>query len=146
MNNRSKSTLFLIEQLIVIAIFALCAAACARILAAAYLSARDARDLSNALRRAENCAESFKATGGDYVQISDIFGGAIGVIDGAQAVFVYYDNDWTVCAEDGASYRLILKAGGPAGLDAHLREGGISVERLPGDELFAITVAAGSSI
>jgi len=146
MNNRSKSTLFLIEQLIVIAIFALCAAACARILTAAYLSARDARDLSNALHSAESCAESFKATGGDYRQVKDILGGTTGVIDGAQAVIVYYNNNWTVCAEDGASYVLILKTGGPADQNAHFREGEISVERLSGDKLFAITVAVRSSL
>ena len=146
MNHRSRSTLFLIEQLIVIAIFALCAAVCARILTAAYLSARDARDISNALHRAESCAESFKATGGDFGQIKDILGGTVGITEGAQAVFVYYDNNWTACKEDGASYRLILKTGDPSGFNAHIRVGEISVERLAGDELYAITVAARKSL
>ena len=142
MNNRSRSTLFLIEQLIVIAVFALCAAACARILTSAYMSARDARDLGNAFHNAESCAESFKAAGGDLSLVKDILGGNSVSINGDYAVIVYYNSKWAVCGENGASYRLILTAGSRAELGPQLREGDITVERLDGEELFAITVAA----
>jgi len=142
MNNRSRSTLFLIEQLIVIAVFALCAAACARILTAAYFSARDSRDLSNALNAAENGAEAYKATGGDVSKVAEVLGGIIDKTGGADAAIVYYDSAWTVCGEGSAKYRLLLKNGGALDDSAYLSAGELSVEKLTGEEIVAFTVAA----
>ena len=62
---KSKSTLFLIEQIIVIAVFAICAAVCVRIIVSAYMMTADAVDTRNALTIAESAAESFKAFEGD---------------------------------------------------------------------------------
>jgi len=99
MNQRSKSTLFLIEQLIVVAVFAICAVACVSIMVSAYLNANDTRSISNALLRAESAAEVFKATGGDVDAIADILGG---VSNNAYSfptsdyafVTIYYDSAW----------------------------------------------------
>jgi len=44
MVRRSRSTLFLMEQLIVIAVFAICAAACVKILTTSYFMAKQTRD------------------------------------------------------------------------------------------------------
>ena len=138
MNNRSRSTLFLIEQLIVIAVFALCAAACARILTAAYFSARDARDLSNALHNAESCAETFKATGGEIGKAIDILGG----VKGGAAGVVYYDSNWHICGKDNADYWLALEPVWLISQSDRLLTGEITVYRIDGDELVTLTVAA----
>ena len=110
MKSRSRATLFLIEQLIVIAVFALSAAACARILTAAYFDASSARDLSYALLAAENGADSFKATQGDLSSVARLLGGTASNVNGAAAVIVHYDKDWQVTRENDAAYRLMLLA------------------------------------
>ena len=143
MNVRSRSTLFLIEQLIVIAIFALCAAACAKILTAAYFSAADSRDLSNALHIAESGAESFKATGGDTGKVAEILGGVSGSVDGADAAIVYYNDRWLACGEDSACYRLRLIKGAPDTGGGRPVYGELSIEKLTGEPIIALTVAAG---
>ena len=111
MKSRSRATLFLIEQLIVIAVFALSAAACARILTAAYFDASTAKDLSYAILAAENGADSYKATNGDLGSVARLLGGATGTVDGSTAVIVHYDKDWQVTNESEATYRLTLQNG-----------------------------------
>ena len=141
MNNRSRSTLFLIEQLIVIAVFALCASACITILTDAYFTANNSKDISNALLAAESGAESFKATGGDPGRVAQIMGGSHVSLDGAPAAIVYYNSRWKVCGENDAVYQLSLKGGG-AGDRSALQSGEISVKKLTGEVLVAFTVLA----
>ena len=148
MNNRSRSTLFLIEQLIVIAVFALCAAACVTILSAAYFDAVDSRDLGNALHAAESCAAAFKATGGDYAETARILGGAADTRVGSEMAVVYYDANWAACDKSGAGYALALKsADAPDGGDG-LAFADISIVKLsgavktPGEDIVSFTVAA----
>jgi len=72
MAGRSKSTLFLMEQLVVIAVFAICAAVCVYILAISYLMTVDAVDTRNALLVAESAAEMYKAFDGDLVRVAEM--------------------------------------------------------------------------
>ena len=72
MAGRSKSTLFLMEQLVVIAVFAICAAVCVYILAVSYLMTVDAVDTRNALLVAESAAEMYKAFDGDVARIAEL--------------------------------------------------------------------------
>jgi len=105
MAHRSKSTLFLIEQLIVVAVFALCAVACVSIMVAAYLNANDSHSLSHALLKAESGAEVFKATGGDAYAIADMLGGDVDFVwdSGSDytVVTVHYDSQWQVNESPG---------------------------------------------
>jgi type II secretory pathway pseudopilin PulG len=79
MKGRSRSTLFLMEQLVVIAVFAICAAVCVRLLFAAYQINVDAVDTRHALILAENVAESFKAFNGDIDNIFEtVWGEPVG--------------------------------------------------------------------
>jgi len=141
MNTRSRSTLFLIEQLIVIAVFAICAAACARILTSAYFSSRDSRDMSNAILVAESSAESFKATGGDTRKVAELLGGVNGTVNGNAAAIIYYDRQWTVCGFDDAYYRLVLVNEGLDSGFVYLLSGSLKVEMLTGEEILAFPVA-----
>jgi len=109
MNSRSKSTLFLIEQLIVVAVFAICAIACVRILTTAYFHARDSRDIGHALIVAENAAESFKAVSGDLEMTASLVGGMVtGHTGNFLHVVVNFDQDWHVANSEDAHYVLLL--------------------------------------
>jgi type II secretory pathway pseudopilin PulG len=77
MRERSKSTLFLIEQIIVIAVFAVCAAVCVKILTVSFLMTENAVDTRNALAVAESAAESFKAFNGDVERVFEIMSGDV---------------------------------------------------------------------
>ena len=138
MSNRSRSTLFLIEQLIVIAVFAISAAACTGILTSAYFTAMDSRDTSRAILAAENGAESYKATGGDLGETAQMLGGVSGSVDGSTAAIVYFDKQWQVCRQENAHFRMLVVGvtKGPA-----LLSGELSVEKLTGEILIAFPVA-----
>ena len=141
MRYRSKSTLFLIEQLIVIAVFAICATACVRILTNAYFYAVDARDVSNALHAAESSTESFKAVGGDFAKAAELMGGSVDSVEGAAVLVVYFDESWKVIGGGDASYILRLTGAGPEPQAAQLFSGSLSVERVTGEELVSFPVA-----
>lgn len=60
MKTNSKSGLFLMELMIALLIFAVCACVCAAIDAKAYVNISDSRDMDNALILAQNFAERIK--------------------------------------------------------------------------------------
>ena len=139
MNNRSRSTLFLIEQLIVIAVFAICAVACVSILATAYFYAGDSNAAGHALIAAESGAEIFKATGGDFGAVADMLGG---VADSSGSVVVYYDKSWQVCGIADARYFLNFMGVAPdASPGSNLITGKLVVAKITGEELIAFPVA-----
>ena len=147
MNNRSgsNSTLFLMEQLIVILIFSFCAAVCVKIFVVSFIIASDSNDMTNAMRIAQSGAECYKAADGDAEYAASILGGGT-VIDGS--ILVYYDKDWQICKEDEAVY--VLKFTEDKDLyeltsvarPENLFLSNISVEKINGEEITALTVAA----
>ena len=143
MNGRSKSTLFLMEQLIVIGTFALCAAACIRILVSAYFMAVEAKDITNGIRVAESGAECYKAVSGDLVRVAQILGGTAADTDAAAVAVVYYDKNWKVCSQDdeNAKYALRLVSGGTDMGESKLVQGELLVERLTGEQIIAFPIA-----
>ena len=89
---RSKSTLFLMEQIAVITIFAVCAAVCVKILAVSHIMTVGAAETKNALLAAESAAEVHKAAGGDIYITAALLGGTVSA-DGTTAI-VFYDRNW----------------------------------------------------
>jgi len=147
MTNRSKSTLFLIEQLIVIAVFAICAVACISILTASYFYANDGSAVSNAIIKAESGAEVFKVTGSDFTAAADILGGSItsetSAAGGVSVLSVYYDSSWQICSESNASYVLHLVIESVQGTaDFEVITGRVTVGRISGEELISLKAAA----
>ena len=140
LHNRSKSTLFLMEQLIVILIFAICAAVCVQIFVSSYLTTVESKDRSNALIAAESCAESYKATFGNLAETAELLGGELS--PEADAIAVLYDKQWQVCGEADAVYILRLTAARPAA-DSSLVLGDIFVFKNTDKEaIVAFTTAA----
>lgn len=121
----SGHALFLIEQLIVIAVFAVCAAVCVKIFTESFIIADTSADMNNAVLAAESGAECFKAVPGDIAASAELLGGAV---DGGDAV-VYYDGDWRVSGEPDALYILRLSPTQGRGDDSGLIFCDVSVER-----------------
>ena len=142
MNRRSKSTLFLMEQLIVVAVFAICAAACVTILTESFFIANETRDHGNAILIAESGAECFKNTAGNIGKVADLMGGAQGSVDGNTAAIVYYDESWLVCGETDAAYRMQLVRNDSGSGGQALISGVLSVEKMDGEEIIAFPVSA----
>lgn len=101
---RSRASLFLMEQIIVIAVFALCAAVCVYIIAASHTMSVNAVDTRYALLMAENTAEAHKAFGGDVNEVAALLGGtALG-----NRVFVWFCEDWTPVEQANAAFVLAM--------------------------------------
>jgi type II secretory pathway pseudopilin PulG len=138
LNRNSRSTLFLIEQLVVILIFAVCAAVCVSIFVESYMMERRATDVSNALLVAKSGIESYKAFAGDAERTASVLGGV--VYSGGDTVTVYYDEHWDLFTEDGAAY--ILRIAPAGGGHPSLKLVDVTVGTADGDELIALTAAA----
>ncbi|MCL2499508.1 MAG: hypothetical protein FWE90_04130 [Defluviitaleaceae bacterium] len=125
MKGHSRSTLFLIEQLVVILIFSVCSAVCITIFVESYLISKRTLEINHAVRVAGNAAERYKAAGGNIREGDGV---------------IYYDGNWDVSTVDEASFVLLI-----TGLDnpaPALARAEITVSRIDGDELYRITVAA----
>ena len=142
MKTRSKSTLFLIEQLIVVAVFAICATACIRIVTNAYFFAVDTKEVSNALLIAESGADSFKAAAGDFWIAGEMLGGEVDYRDGTTKLVVYYDERWQVAGNEPAQYIMRLTAGQSGAPILRLSSGDLSIEKVGGDVLVSFPIAA----
>ena len=146
MNWRSRSSLFLMEQLIVIAIFAVCAAVCVKISIGSFLMANDTRDVNRALVAAKGGAECYKAYG-DLKKTAASLAGSEYSFDGdGMAVVVYYDAGWRTCGKTEAAYALRLvelrgvnATGGNFTLPPLCK---LSVGKTTGEEIVGFTVAA----
>jgi len=106
--NRSRSTLALIEQIIVIAIFAVCAAVCVNIIVTSYLMTVKAVDTRNALSVAESAAESFKAFEGDTKSVFELLGSASSGHFNENTVTIFFDSNWKPTGEANADFALQL--------------------------------------
>jgi len=154
MAQRSKSTLFLIEQLIVVAVFAICAAACISILTAAYFYTVDSAAASNAVIKAESAAEIFKATGGDHIAVGEFMGGTVmpPATDGgaASSVAVYFNKQWQPCSisEAGFILNLVVDDNIQFYPEFSIITGNLTVRRITGEFLisFPLTARSGSGV
>ena len=88
MKSSGKSSLFLMELMIALLIFAVCACVCATIIAKAGADINESRDMSNALIIAQNQAELIK--GGRNTE------GEIGYFDGELLPVSQEDAEYTV--------------------------------------------------
>ena len=140
MHNRSKSTLFLMEQLIAILVFALCAAACVQTFVTSYLMVVESKDRNNALIIAESYAESYKAFRGNLEEMSTVLGRTVPSND--RELIVYYDEKWQPCEEEEAVYTLSLINSQPNENETTLVLGDISVVKSLNKELVSFKTAA----
>ena len=103
---RTKAPLVLMEQLVMLLVFALAATVCVRAFALADEMSRQAEDLDQAVIAAEQLAETLRASGGDYEQAAQWLGGSW---DGA-TLGVQYDQDWQRTQQDARYVALAVPA------------------------------------
>lgn len=103
---RSKAPLVLMEQMVMVLVFALAAALCLRTFVLADQISRENERRSYAAYAAQNAAETVKACGGDLSRATLLLEG----IQTAGGLSVCYDTAWNVTADPAACvYRLELQ-------------------------------------
>ena len=136
MDERTRASLFLLEQVLAIAVFSVFAAVCAAIIINAYFTASDAKDLNHAVIAAKNGAEAYQAYKNPH-ETAMALGGFPGSPHNA---YIHYDRNWQVCDEAGAAFVLRLSVVETA---ARLPMAELTVERISGEEIIAFTVSPG---
>jgi predicted small secreted protein len=125
------------EQLVVIFVFAVCAAVCISIFVESYLIGKGSLELNNAIRIAGNGAESYISAGGDTTNTARFLGAVNSVYQGD--LVVYYDEHWLPCLQEEAHYVLrITNTGNPA---PSLITADVTVSRINGEVLYEIAIA-----
>ncbi|MCL1999570.1 MAG: hypothetical protein FWG65_12485 [Turicibacter sp.] len=138
-SSRSKSFLFLFEQLMVILIFAISAVVCARIFVEAHIIAGQSADINNALIVAKSGAEAFRASSGDLGLAAEL----LGAENVNNVIFLFYDSSWARTDADNALYVLSIT---PAVIEEEtLVSAQITVRRL-GDGVLAGNVVSFNAV
>lgn len=101
-----KATLFLMELVIVIFFFSICAAICVNMFGSAQQMADDSENLSRAVVEARSAASCYKAADGDLEKTARL-------LDGVQledSAAVYFDEAWNKIADsENAQFAVQLK-------------------------------------
>lgn len=96
---RSKGSIMLLELILCIMIFSLCAAASISIFAQSHGEAKNARALSAACIKAQSAAEAFKAAKGRVYEAARLMDG---VCPGNFHFNVFFNDEWEQCEENSA--------------------------------------------
>ena len=97
---KNKYPLALMEQLIMLMVFAIAAALCLQIFALSGRISRDLETRDRAMMTVQNAAESIKIAEGDLAEHAVYFGG--NVTDGVWTV--YFDENWQTASVENAVY------------------------------------------
>lgn len=108
----SKSTLFLMELVMVLLFFSLCAAICVSVFGTAQQMARDSHALSDSVMAARSAASCYKSAEGNLEQTMALLDGQWEQTQGV----VYYDKQWRpVPTAEESSYFLQIQPLAQAG-------------------------------
>lgn len=99
-----KSSLFLLELIIVLLFFSFCIAICVNIFVDAKVLSTQSYDLNNSVLTAQNGAECFKATNGNAKEIASLLGG----VQKNNIVSVTYDENWNAVKTNNYTYQLTI--------------------------------------
>lgn len=132
---KSKTTLSLMEQLIMILVLALAAALCLQIFAAADRISRQCQERDRAAIEVQNAAELLKIYSGDTNSCAQILGTL--TVEGQWQIF--YTSQWQQTSEDLAVYRVLVL---PAESENELLESAdISAQTVDNEVLFQLTAS-----
>ena len=93
----SRTSLFLMELIIVILFFAIASAVCLRLFVSAHLLSEKDKDLSHALVWAQDLSESFYGFGGRILQMKALYEDAYIALDESEtdgSLILFFDEDW----------------------------------------------------
>ncbi|MCM1190755.1 MAG: hypothetical protein NC541_15880 [bacterium] len=89
----SKSSLFLMELIIVILFFSLASAVCIQFFARSHILSKETVEQNNAITQAQNLAETWYAADGNTHSMLQLLDGSISSENEA-SIFLLYDRDW----------------------------------------------------
>ena len=99
---KSKTSLFLMELIITILLFAACGAVCMKLFVTSYVMTQDTVELNESVSIAQGFAEVMRGTDGDISSVIEHYPTAI---RGGEEFFeVFYDEDFEACSYNTASY------------------------------------------
>ena len=131
----SRSGLLVIELVIAVGVFALCAAICVGLFVQADRVSRDSAALGQAVNVSQNTAERYKTVQGDLEQLAQDLDGTC-TEDGA--LVLWFDSDWQPVQAEG-EYQMTIT---PQPAEGY-RKADLSVQQTGSDEtLFALQLAA----
>lgn len=128
--NRQSGSLMLIELLLAIMFFAVCAAICLQIFVTARNAGERSSQLNNAVIQAQNAAECWKASGGSMTETAALLDAELT----DSVLSLGFDEGWQPAETQSATFRLTMTP-------AAIGEADISVASAHG-EIFSITAAA----
>lgn len=137
---RSKAPLALMEQMVMLLVFALAAALCLQAFVHSDASSRRSEARDRAALLCQSAAESIRHTGGDLEAMAEIMDIPPGAYTREEALFeAHYTSDWVPSASGGYAYRLQASLAdcaqdGLGGADVKV------IEAKDGGELFALRV------
>lgn len=99
---KSKTSLFLMELIITILLFAACSAVCLKLFVTSYVMTKDTVELNESVSIAQGFAEVMRGTDGDIDSVLEHYPMAIRGGDGFFEV--YYNDEFEACSYDEASY------------------------------------------
>lgn len=95
-----KSSLFLMELIIVLFFFALCSAVCVNIFAKAKIINEQSYELNKSIIASENAAQCFKAANSDIGKLADLLNGTTQ----GNIIIIGYDKNWQNAELANAAY------------------------------------------
>lgn len=101
---RNKTPLVLMEQLVMVLVFALAAALCVQAFVLADTRSIQAERQDQALLEAQNAVETLKSCGGDYRAAAQLCRGTWN----GSIIRVFYDENWQPAASETAVYTLTV--------------------------------------
>ena len=99
---KSKTSLFLMELIITILLFAGCGAVCMKLFVTAHVMTEDTVELNNSVAVAQGFAEVMRGTDGDINSVIEHYPDAIRGGDGFFEV--YFDKEFEPCGYEDAAY------------------------------------------
>ena len=100
--NKSKTSLFLMELIIAILFFSICAALCMQLFVQAHILGQKTKELNHAVAISQGFAETMRGTDGSIEAILEYYPNAVS--DNESFFEVYYDDDFAPCEYSEAKY------------------------------------------
>ena len=140
--NQNRSALVLMEQVVMILVFAIAAALCVQAFALSNQKSRESAALDQAVLLAQNAAELMKHAGEDPAHAMEAAREGMGGQISQGMWYALYDGGWNAVSE-GASYRLEVFPGALGGLEPQegLVQALVRVSHEDGQEIFSLPIA-----
>ena len=133
---KSRAPLVMMEQLVMVLVFALAAAVCVRIFALSESLSLENETRDRAVTAVQNAAETLKACRGNYGEASRLLGGTW---DGT-AWSISYDSGWSPLAEAAEWTFQVLAVPADSGQEL-LGTAQVTASTWQGNELYSLSVA-----